>query len=181
VPVVELTPHATTVATPARRLTVEVRRTVDGEVSLAFGLEGRLDEIRVPPPAPASRTDGLWRHTCFEAFVGLEGQAAYRELNFAPSGAWAAYDFRAYRDALPQPDTTPPRIATRRTADRLDLDAAVALPATHARASLRIGLSAVVEAADGTLSYWALCHPTGAPDFHHADAFALRLPPPRPA
>ena len=35
--------------------------------------------------------------------------------------------------------------------------------------------AAVVEEADGRLSYWALRHPPGRPDLHHADAFALRL------
>jgi hypothetical protein len=33
----------------------------------------------------------------------------------------------------------------------------------------------VIEAADGSLSYWALRHPPGKPDFHHRDAFALEL------
>jgi hypothetical protein len=29
--------------------------------------------------------------------------------------------------------------------------------------------------ADGVLSYWALQHPPGNSDFHHADAFALQI------
>ena len=41
----------------------------------------------------------------------------------------------------------------------------------------RLGLSAVLEAKDGTKSYWALAHPPGdQPDFHHPDCFAARLP-----
>ena len=43
----------------------------------------------------------------------------------------------------------------------------------------RAGLSAVLEADDGTRAFWALAHPPGQPDFHHADAFALSLPPPK--
>jgi hypothetical protein len=38
-----------------------------------------------------------------------------------------------------------------------------------------IGLSAVVEATDGSLSYWALAHAPGRPDFHHAHSFGLEL------
>jgi hypothetical protein len=38
---------------------------------------------------------------------------------------------------------------------------------------LRLGLSAVIEDIDGRLSYWALKHPPGKPDFHHPDSFAL--------
>ena len=40
----------------------------------------------------------------------------------------------------------------------------------------RLGLSAVIEEADGTKSYWALAHPPGSPDFHHADCFVVELP-----
>lgn len=40
-----------------------------------------------------------------------------------------------------------------------------------------VGLSAVIEAKDGSLSHWALAHPPGAADFHHADCFVLELPP----
>ena len=42
-------------------------------------------------------------------------------------------------------------------------------------AAWRVGLSAVVEDAGG-VSYWALTHPAGKPDFHHPDCFALELP-----
>jgi hypothetical protein len=38
-----------------------------------------------------------------------------------------------------------------------------------------LGLSAVVEHADGARSYWALQHPPGKPDFHHPDSFAMQL------
>jgi hypothetical protein len=40
---------------------------------------------------------------------------------------------------------------------------------------LLIGLAAVIEEKSGTLSYWALRHAPGKPDFHHPDAFALVL------
>jgi hypothetical protein len=39
----------------------------------------------------------------------------------------------------------------------------------------QLGLTAVVEAADGSLSYWALRHPVARPDFHHRDGFAQTL------
>ena len=35
---------------------------------------------------------------------------------------------------------------------------------------------AVIEENDGRLSYWALRHAPGKPDFHHPEAFALELP-----
>jgi hypothetical protein len=70
-----------------------------------------------------------------------------------------------------------PQIALRSAGGRLELDTVVRLDALspiHPRASLRIALSAIVEAGEG-LSYWALRHPADKPDFHHADGFALIL------
>lgn len=39
-----------------------------------------------------------------------------------------------------------------------------------------VGLSAVIEEAEGTRSYWALAHPADKPDFHHPDSFACDIP-----
>ena len=50
------------------------------------------------------------------------------------------------------------------------------LPDLPRDAPWQLGLSAVIEEADGRLSYWALAHPPGKPDFHHSDCFALELP-----
>jgi tRNA modification GTPase len=54
----------------------------------------------------------------------------------------------------------------------LELEALIAL---GEEARLSLALSSVVESAQGELSYWALRHPAGKPDFHHPDSFALEL------
>jgi len=59
--------------------------------------------------------------------------------------------------------------------NRLELDAEICQEFLPPGRPLRLGLSAVVEDADGELSYWALRHPPGKPDFHYTDAFALQL------
>ena len=99
----------------------------------------------------------------------------YREFNFSPSGEWAVYDFRGYRNGGVLEHKLAPGIVVHKTMDRLELAAEIGqvlLP--HGR-PLRLGLSAIVEDAGGILSYWALRHPPGKPDFHHTDAFALQL------
>jgi hypothetical protein len=112
----------------------------------------------------------------------VKGNSSYHEFNFAPSGEWAAYSFRRYRDGAPlAEDETAPSITVRSGGDSLDLDAIVRLdrlPKIQPHAALRLALSAVVEEERGILSYWALKHPPGKPDFHHPDAFALELQPP---
>lgn len=163
-----------------RAIQVLVRRSTAAELRMTFRLDGDLGRVRIPPPrAPRFATD-LWRHTCFEAFIAIEGQTAYCEFNFAPSGEWAVYRFTAYRDGGPiTNEDLWPLIAVRSTQNRLELDSVVRLDklsATHSEAALRIGLCAVVEAGDG-LSYWALHHPIDKPDFHNAGGFTLLLEP----
>jgi hypothetical protein len=41
--------------------------------------------------------------------------------------------------------------------------------------ALQLGLTAVIEDDSGNLSYWALRHAPGNPDFHDPDGFALEL------
>jgi hypothetical protein len=151
---------------------------------MTFRLDGDIRRIRVPSPAVPRIATQLWRHTCFEAFIAVEGQPAYHEFNFAPSGEWAVYAFSGYRNGGPLAnEMMRPHIAVRTTDSRLELDALVrldGLSANHPRASLRIELSAVIEASDG-LSYWALRHPADKPDFHDAAGFSLLLEPPGPS
>jgi hypothetical protein len=40
---------------------------------------------------------------------------------------------------------------------------------------VQLALAAVIEDGNGRLSYWALGHPQGKPDFHHPDGFTLEL------
>jgi len=174
-----LVPHPDHDPGPVRGVQATVTRTSDA-LGLTYALEGDLGAIRVPAPVAPSIVHGLWEHTCFELFFAVDGHPGYHELNFAPSGAWAAFGFRGYRDGVPLTDAAlAPHIAARREGDtRLVLDARVplvALAPASAGARLRLALTAIVEDARGRRSYWALRHPPGRPDFHHHDGFALVL------
>jgi len=179
---IDLSCHPSTHPGAVRAIQVLVRRSASAELQLTFRLDGDRPHIRIPALAAPRIGTELWRHTCFEAFIALQGQPAYYEFNFAPSGEWCAYALSGYRNGAPAADEMMrPHIAVSSTSSRLELDAVVpldSLSAVHPRAVLRIGLSAVIEASDGTLSYWALRHPTDKPDFHNADSFALLLDPP---
>ena len=73
----------------------------------------------------------------------------------------------------------PPTVALRSTADSVALDVGLDLTGAAGLAgAVALGASAVIETADGATAYWALAHPRGRPDFHHADSFALDLAPP---
>jgi hypothetical protein len=161
------------------RLDVEIGHSQPGLLALRYRLAGDVDRLRIPPQQPPGRADKLWQHTCFEAFVAAEGIAGYTEFNFAPSGEWAIYCFTAYRSGMTLLEPLrAPHIALDRRTDRLVLEAEIDLAALPGgRGAVRLALCAVVEELDGRLSYWALRHPPGKPDFHHADGFAVRLGP----
>ncbi len=75
----------------------------------------------------------------------------------------------------------PPEMEMLAAADRIELAVTVELERPFglvAGLAWQVGLAAVIEDRRGRLSYWALAHPPGEPDFHHRDCFALELPPP---
>ncbi|NVO15764.1 MAG: DOMON-like domain-containing protein [Rhodoplanes sp.] len=165
----------------ATDVTVEVARPAAGRLLLTWIVTGAITAIRIPPPETPARADELWRHTCFEAFVRAPPGSAYYEFNFSPSTCWAAYRFDFYRSGMRVADEIgAPLIEAQSRADgwvlqaALELDRLSALPCD---APLHLGLSAVIEDTNGRLSYWALAHPPGKPDFHHADGFAHDLLP----
>jgi hypothetical protein len=180
---VTLACHPDTPSGAVSGVAARVRRIRDGSLELTYVIEGDLARVKIPVPASSRPGEPLWRHTCCEVFIARAGQAAYHEFNFAPSGAWTTYAFTRYRESAPHAGESPdpslvPELSARDAASRLELHAAIRLDRLsplHAAAKLSIAVSTVIEELDGKLSYWALRHPPGRPDFHHPDAFALEL------
>jgi hypothetical protein len=162
-----------------RSIGVRVSRLHNGALTITYALDADLDRLRIPQSGPSRIGHRLWQHTCFEIFVRRKDLPAYYEFNFSPSGEWAAYAFERYRKAAALGhDESSPSIAVRSTATKLELDVAMhlgALSSQHTSHVLMLAISAVIEARDGSLSYWALEHPPGKPDFHHSDGFVLEL------
>ncbi len=194
-----LAPHPSTPCAAVRSIDVRVVRH-SGRIELSYRIEADPGRIRLPRRAAPRQADELWRHTCFEAFVMPDPGPAYGELNFSPSGEWACYGFERYREGMSrlapvrapsimiasQGRTTPAEssgsipISDRRSdcaaePGRWLLRASVELDALAGGAAARAALAAVIEESDGRLCYWALAHPPGGPDFHHAAGFALRI------
>jgi hypothetical protein len=162
--------HPATSCSALRGITASIAREPES-VQVAYVLEGDIDRLRIPPPRPPRIAEHLWQHTCCEIFIARESEPGYRELNLSPSGEWAAYAFAGYRAGARLMNVRP-EIRTSHDPKHLQLSAAIAI---EDKGKLRIGLSAVIEDDAGQLSYWALRHPPGKPDFHHAVAFAMEL------
>ena len=163
----------------ATRIDVEVARPRANKLVLSYVVTGGIGDLQLPPRSAPARADELWRHTCFEAFLRPSRGAAYYEFNFAPSTQWAAYGFSGYRSGMRiANEVGAPHIEVQSTNERYSLQASLdldRLPGLAGDDPWRLGLSAVIEETDGTMSYWALAHPAGRADFHHSDCFALEL------
>jgi hypothetical protein len=173
-----LTCHTGTVPTAEWIVDVNIRPQPQGDLSLSYKLTGDLAKIRIPAPQPSIAKDGLWEHTCFEAFIAVQGESGYHELNFSPSGQWAAYSFSDYRARSSWTASQRPAIRFVKSDGHLLLEAVIALgdlPQNMADKPLQLGLAAVIEASDGSRSYWALYHPGDGPDFHDRAGFILSL------
>ena len=176
---VTLVRHPECLGGAVRSVGASVCRRVGGTLAITYSIEADLARVRVPQPRPPRIAHRLWQHTCCECFIALDGQPGYHEFDFAPSCEWAAYAFAKYRDGAALADETlNPRVAVRRAAERIEVDASIPLDRLsdmHPRGKLALALSVVVEHEDGVLSYWALKHPGGKADFHHRDSFVLEL------
>ena len=173
-----LLPHPATRQTSVRELVVDLGHQ-DDRLLLQYRLAAEMRALLVPAPASAARADGLWRHTCFEAFIAPSGSSEYWEYNFSPSGAWAAYHFTAFRTGMtPLEQGAAPVIAVEAGAAQFALTATLDLgwlARSRTLAGLRLGLAAVIEERTQGLSYWALQHAAEKPDFHRADSFVVAL------
>lgn len=185
----QLLAHPAAPRGPVRSIEARAERGPGGALRLAWRMDADLGQLRIPAAATPARVDGLWRQTCFEAFIARAPSPAYVELNFSPSGAWAAYGFSGYRAGMtPLALAQAPRAAWRQAEGALELDVVLPLDELFRKTvgrnasqpqdgagPLRLALAAVTEERSGALGYWALRHPAGKPDFHHAEAFALEL------
>ena len=173
-----LKPHPAAPCATVQTISVEAERRKPGELWLHFVLQGNMAQLRVPAPDASLRTDNLWHHTCFEAFIAPGTSPTYREYNLSPSTRWAAYSFTGFRQGmadLPQP--VPPVIALGATPHAMELTARV-VPDLPPDMPWRLALTTVVESTNGDKSFWSLAHPAEKPEFHHPDGFVLQLPAP---
>jgi hypothetical protein len=158
---------------------VSVARPHADSMVLSYVVTGKMSDVRMPPVMTSMRGEELWRHTCFEAFVRASSDARYYEFNFAPSTQWAAYRFSSYRSGMGvATEVGTPPIEVQSSPDRYTLQASLELDRLSdlpRKAPWRLGLSALIEDTGGGMSYWALAHPPGKPDFHHADCFVHEL------
>ena len=66
--------HPDSLCSAVTHIEVDVARPRAGSLVLSYFVTGKIGDLRMPPVVAAARTDELWQHTCFEAFVGSSGE-----------------------------------------------------------------------------------------------------------
>jgi hypothetical protein len=173
--------HPDSLCPAATRIDVDIAWPHNDRIVLGYVVTGKIADLYLPPVTSPTRAEELWQHTCFEVFAGCAGRESYYEFNFAPSTQWAAYQFDGYRRRMRVASgISAPVIEVQASLERFALQATLQvdqLSSLPRDARWRLGLSALIEERSGRVSYWALAHPPGKPDFHHPDCFAYEFSP----
>lgn len=172
-----LKPYTKTDLTDALIFEVEAFKSAPDELLIEYRLKGSLDKIRFPDlTLVESRLDELWKHTCLEAFFAEsdDDNSPYFEINCSPNGDWNAYAFSSYRQGMRPSESLRVKLVAREGHDREALFR-VRVSGDDLKKAHHLGITAVVEFADGSRSFFALAHPGAQPDFHLRKACLISL------
>ena len=134
----------------AAHVEVDIARPREGHLVFSYIVTGKMGDIRLPPTMPAVRTDNLWQHTCFEAFIRERVGHLVLRVQFFTLDAMGGLSVQR----LPQRHARGER--GRRAADRGAIRTSscyiagrhwswIACRTCRRDASWRLGLSAVIE------------------------------------
>ena len=162
--------------TPFDQIKIDGSLEISGDqLLLNFEIDDPNHALREGPDVGQWKTwdrgDDLWKTTCFEAFLGLEGSEKYWEINLSPAlRKWNLYAFDTYR--APQPpspshDLELLKVST--TKSSVGAEFKLKIPFENLEASL----TAVVRTGSAT-HYFALNHAGAKPDFHLRASFILK-------
>jgi len=151
----------------------------DNRFFIHYEVSGEIDQILLSAKSSSpSRTDDLWKATCFEFFIAIPNQPEYWEFNMSPSGDWNVYKMDAYRRVGFREETafTQLPFVFRRTDNELSLDILVDLNSIlQPQQAIQVGITAIIQTVDNGESYWALAHLGMQADFHLRENFTLDM------
>jgi len=146
---------------------------------IRYEVNGDIDKILLSARATSpSRTDDLWKATCFEFFAAIPNQPGYWEFNMSPSSDWNVYSMDAYRRVGFRKETafTQLPFLFKETENQLSLDISVGLDRIlQPQQAVQVGIAAIIQTMDGRETFWALTHPDQQADFHLREGFILEL------
>ncbi len=149
---------------------------------LDYRIRGDIDRPRLPPQAASKFQDLLWSKPAWKRSSASPTATPTSNSTSRPRASGRCIDSKPIgKDVTSLNPLPPPRVIVRRHGEELEADIDIhlgAIPGLTAAEikgrELRLAVSAVMQSDQGVISYWALAHPPGKPDFHHRDGFALR-------
>ena len=151
----------------------------ENNLFIRYEVNGDIDKILLSTKATSpSRTDDLWKATCFEFFAAIPNQPGYWEFNMSPSSDWNVYRMDAYRRFGFREETafTQLPFLFKETENQLSLDISVNLDRMlQPEQSVQVGIATIIQTMDRRETYWALTHPGQQADFQLREGFILEL------
>lgn len=137
-------------------------------IVIRYSIEGDTSHV----DWSGSRTEELWRGTCFELFFKEEDSENYSELNFAPDGRFCHYELSAYRTIAGTGTGIEHTVEMIRKDESLEI---VITATGEDFSSKRLAFSTILADCNGEREFWALTHFDGKPDFHAPELFLPSL------
>ena len=178
---IKLMSHPNTAQPSAPISVVAFLNRCNTKVMIEYVLTGDMKEFSIPAVSlNPSRVDGLWCHTCFEAFMRFEDSEAYYELNASPTDDWNLYSSSGYHQDRIADDRINYIFQESHFSEGIyrkviHVDFANIFPADLNKLDLHMGITAVLEDRNQNLSYWAHTHCDTRPNFHMLESFSLQL------
>jgi hypothetical protein len=162
---------------PNLQITGNIARN-QNQFNLCYALVGDLKAVEIAAPSETpTRQHELWKHTCFEFFLGTKHSTRYWEFNLSPAGHWNVYRFDAYRQGMQEelafmalPFSVKQETDSLRLALDINLDKIVL-----SNQSIEVGITTVIKQKSSEVTYWALTHRGAEADFHLRDSFTIEL------
>ena len=146
-------------------------------LSFNFQLEGDAKALGLSANKnlKGQRMIGLWKKTCFEFFLGLNGKPQYLEFNFAPDHNWNAFSLKSYRGDLDElTHLDDPQLMSEHFNNVYSLFGEIdlhKLPLEFRETSeLTLNACAILRHKDKAFHY-AIRHTEKEPNFHHPSTF----------
>lgn len=150
-----------------------------GDLCVTFLVEDPSHVVLWGNAEKAIRTHELWKTTCFELFLSVEGSDEYWELNLSPHGAWNLYHFDSYRNTVePRQEDKVSKINFQKSDEvsQKKIEARIPIQGLGLLSkTLEVSITSVIEFKDKEKAYFALKHVTDKPDFHQRDSFICSL------
>ena len=136
-------------------------------LTLKFLLHGAFSNYLFPTNKTSTRTNELWRATCFELFLKNPNAKEYWELNIAPSGAWNFYRFSDYKkDMQEESRVLRSKVVFKKERDEVEVNVKIDFTEKLFDENVEFNLALILLDVEERRHFFTLNPKESMPDFH---------------